>query len=151
MDGSHIDQKLSEFTRLSRERGLSITHQRLAVYRELLASGEHPDAETIYKSIHEKYPTISLATVYKALDTLLELGVITMVKSTDGIMRFDANTDPHHHLVCVRCGKLVDIGSEELGPLPALRSRLKGFKVINYSIEVEGICAECQAKGQSTS
>ena len=76
-------------------KGLKVTHQRIVVYQVLLTSKNHPTADQIYDSIKESYPSISLATVYKTLDTLAENQLINKVSTPQGTMRYDARIENH--------------------------------------------------------
>src|SRR5689334_17413991 len=104
-----IDAQLTRFIEASRERKAPVTPQRLAIFRALLESAEHPDADAIHKRLKGAYPTLSLGTVYKTLEMLQSLGLARAVSSPGPTRRFDGNRHPHHHLVCTRCGKLVDV------------------------------------------
>src|SRR5438105_7171914 len=112
-----IDAQLGRFTEACRERGTPVTHQRLAVYRALLESEAHPDAEALHRSLHASYPTLSLATVYKTLEMLQSLGLASAVSWPGPTRRFDGNRRPHHHLWCTRCHRLTDIALGELADI----------------------------------
>jgi Fur family peroxide stress response transcriptional regulator len=139
-----IDERLSQFTEICREHGTPVTHQRLAIFRALLESESHPDAETLHKSLHGSHPTLSLGTVYKTLEMLQSLGMATAVSSPGPTRRFDGNQHPHHHLWCTRCRRLTDVELEERADI-ALPGGL-GFQVTDVSIQFNGICAQCSAQ-----
>ncbi len=120
---------------------LPLTHQRLAVYERLAASHDHPSAEALYTALKPDYPSLSLATVYKTLQTLLDLGLAAEVDSPAGSARYDALTATHHHAVCTACGRIEDVFDEELDRLPAAGP--KGFKVEGHSVHFRGLCASC--------
>jgi Fur family peroxide stress response transcriptional regulator len=123
--------------------GTKLTHQRLEIFKELAGSVDHPDAETIYKSLHGRLPTVSLDTVYRTLWKLEELGVVDTLGPRHESVRFDANTAEHHHYVCVRCGLARDFTSTELNALN-LPETVHGFgSVLSKRVEVRGICAGC--------
>src|SRR5687767_15882467 len=86
-----IDVQLGRFTEACRERGTPVTHQRLAVFRALLESESHPDAEALHRSLHGTYPTLALGTVYKTLEMLQSLGLASTVSSPGPTRRFDGN------------------------------------------------------------
>lgn len=128
-----------------RGRGLRLTHQRLEVVREIAATDEHPDVETVYRNVRERVPTISLDTVYRSLGTLAELGLIRRVTATAGPARYDANASQHHHFVCTRCGRVRDVTSpvfDVLGPHPDLP--LPGAVEL-VEVQFRGICRDCQS------
>ncbi len=137
-----VSAELERFTRACREQGKPVTHQRLAVYRALLESHAHPDADTVYRQLRPQYPALSQATVYKTIEMLEGLGLVRKVGADGPSRRFDANRHPHHHLRCERCHSLTDI---ELDPGPAvdLPAGL-GFEVTEVTIQFSGICARCR-------
>jgi Fur family peroxide stress response transcriptional regulator len=139
-----IDTQLTRFTEACRERGVPVTHQRLAVFRALLESASHPDAEALHTNLRGVYPTLSLGTVYKTLEMLQSLGLARAVSSPEPLRRFDANQHPHHHLWCTRCRRLADIELDGLADItlpPAL-----GFQVTDLTIQFNGVCATCRAQ-----
>lgn len=137
-----IDAQLDRFTAACRDRGTPVTHQRLAIFRALLETESHPDADAIHKSLIGAYPTLSLGTVYKTLEMLQSLGLARAVSSPGSSRRFDGNRHPHHHLWCTRCGRLTDVDLDELADI-ALPDGL-GFQVTDVSIQFNGICADCK-------
>lgn len=139
-----IDASLSRFTEVCRERGTPVTHQRLAVFRALLESESHPDAETLHKGLRSTHPTLSLGTVYKTLEMLQSLGLASAVSSPGPTRRFDGNQHPHHHLWCKRCRRLTDVELEELTDI-TLPGEL-GFQVSEVTIQFSGICGPCAAR-----
>lgn len=90
-----VQERLDGFVRSCKVQGVRATHQRIEILRELASSEEHPDAETVYKGVQQRIPTISLDTVYRALRLLEEKGVISRVGCTRDRARYDANTDQH--------------------------------------------------------
>ena len=139
---SALDRRVDELVRRCRESGLNVTPQRLAVYRALLESDDHPSPETLYQRVRKTMPTLSLATIYKALEALERLGVVEQVATSSDTKRFDANDEHHHHLVCTRCQKVVDLYDERFDALAAPR-QLAGFVVQTLSVQVKGVCASC--------
>ncbi len=139
----HAETLLRDFPSRCRALGLAVTHQRTLIYRELLATGEHPTPESVYERVRQQIPSISLGTVYKNIKTFLDAGLVREVSLHHGTQRLDPNTEPHHHLVCTRCRRIFDLPASAVEP-PKLKSRLKsGFRVEKTSIELLGSCAEC--------
>ena len=127
-----------------------LTHQRLAVYEELAARKDHPSAESLYDALKKSYPSLSLATVYKTLQILHDMGMVSRVPSQVAQARYDACMAVHHHAVCVSCGKIVDVFDPKLDAV-AVPSR-PGFKVAGHSVHFHGCCAKCaKAAGSKTS
>ena len=79
-----------------------MTHQRLEIFREVASTIEHPDADTVFRAVQRRMPTVSLDTVYRTLWMLHDLGLVTTLGPQRNGVRFDANLERHHHYVCVR-------------------------------------------------
>ena len=138
-----IDACLRGFTDACRDRGTPVTHQRLAVFRALLMSHAHPDAEALHRGLRAAYPTLSLGTVYKTLEMLQLLGLAHVVSTPGLTRRFDGNQAPHHHLWCIRCRRLMDVELDALADIAPPAGL--GFQVKGFTIQFNGICANCRA------
>jgi Fur family peroxide stress response transcriptional regulator len=141
--GEELERRLERFQATAREKGIKLTHQRLEIFREVASSLEHPDAEAIYNALHPRLPTVSLDTVYRTLWLLNDLGLVATLGPRRESVRFDANTKPHHHYICVRCGMARDFESEDLDGIPVPESVGKFGSVISRHVEVRGICEKC--------
>jgi Fur family transcriptional regulator, peroxide stress response regulator len=141
---------IDRFIQICKEANLNITPQRIVIYRELAELRGHPDAETIYRRVKKQFPSISLATVYKTLDTFVRIGLLSPFRSGSGSTRYDTNLEEHHHLVCIDCDTVIDVNHESLTQLPVHRLPLSGFKIINHQVEIKGICSDCQRKRAAT-
>lgn len=130
-----------EVRALFRARRVPLTHQRLAVYEELSGRHDHPSAEALHESLKKAYPSLSLATVYKTLQTLHAMGMVARVDSPTAQARYDAIVDTHHHAVCGACGRIEDLFDRRLDALPAPRA--PGFVVKGHSVHFHGLCAKC--------
>lgn len=139
---ARLDQKANWFIDRCKELGMKITPQRVAIYKELSMSFEHPSAEEIYNKIKGYYPNVSLTTVYRTLETFEKMGIISVVNTLYNAARYDANLEPHNHLICVRCKKVQDLYDESLNNLTIKKS--KDYKILGYNILVKGVCTECQ-------
>ncbi|NBO65066.1 MAG: transcriptional repressor [Acidobacteria bacterium] len=123
--------------------GSHMTRQREAVYSCLRRSGHHPTAEELYLGVKRELPRISLGTVYKNLEALVNCGLATKVTAGDGAARYEVRTDHHYHSRCLTCGAMVDLEPEAELVLPGLVPVAPGFKVAQYRVEVIGYCKEC--------
>lgn len=124
--------------------GQRYTEQRAAVYRCLIATETHPTADDVFTSVRRDLPDISLATVYKALETLVGCGLAVKLTYGDGSARYDGRTDPHHHARCLVCGAVLDVpGRVDLNTLRGV-GPVAGFSVEGYRLELIGYCAGCQ-------
>lgn len=134
-----------DFVARCRAAGLSVTHQRLAIFEAVMAnSNRHPSAEIIYQTVRERYPTISFNTIYKNLETLEELGIVVKVNPLYNEARYDADVRPHHHLICRQCKTIVDVHDKKLDSVPAPEEAGNGFRVENWTVQFTGLCAGCQ-------
>jgi len=140
-DAKSLARRMDDLLRRCREAGMNVTPQRMAIYRALLESEDHPTPELLFERVRPKMPALSLATIYKSLDALQRLGVAHRV-SVGGRKRYDANVDRHHHLVCTRCSKVVDVEDEALDAVAPPR-RLGGFVAHTVSVQVLGLCVAC--------
>lgn len=135
---------MDKIINLFKEKKLKLTPQRLAVYNYLMNTNEHPSAETIYKALQPDYPTMSLATVYKAIKTLVEVGLIQELNVGEGNFRYDGNTCPHPHIQCVKCGIVNDLINFPLQYLNEEASKHSDFKqILSNQIYFYGICKDC--------
>lgn len=124
---------------------MKVTPQRLAVYKELLRSEDHPTPEMLFKAVQRAMPSLSLATIYKSLDALEKLGLIQAVEIDSDSRRYDANMNRHHHLVCARCRNVTDFYDEALDAVVPSQ-RMKGFIPQSITVKVIGLCASCSAQ-----
>lgn len=126
--------------------GLRLTGPRLAIYRALLKKGLHPSAEDVYRLLAPDLPSLSRDTVYRTLATFEEAGLIRKFPSGDGVFRYDALMDPHHHFICSRCLKIVDVSLKETGPV-RIPDSLRSLGVIEtVQMEFRGICLSCASR-----
>ncbi len=137
-------RKLALLEAISHERSLPVTVQRRVVLDALLSREDHPTVDQLYEDVKERMPGVSRTTIYRALETLVDLGLARRTNHFEASARFDGNTDHHHHLVCRSCNRVADIDHPSLSKiaLPSLGGI--GFEVIDYSIHLEGLCADCQ-------
>ena len=146
-----IEHRIAAFAELCRRNGVKVTHQRLEVFRELIGSREHPDAETVFAGVRARVPSISRDTVYRTLAFLEGEGFIRRAETLGGPARFDANTDRHHHFTCTVCGAIKDFQSPALDRLP-IPSTVKAFGTVESAqVQVRGVCSACLGrKGKAT-
>jgi Fur family ferric uptake transcriptional regulator len=128
-----------------RESGYRVTAQRLVIAEALSGAGRHLSAEEVLAEAGERLPNVSLPTVYSALDVLEDAGVVRRVAAGRGPALYDAGTvPPHHHLVCRRCGAVVDLKAD-VRLDPALEgATLAGFAPEGAEVVVRGVCAACR-------
>ncbi|CUQ07665.1 transcriptional repressor [Clostridium baratii] len=135
---------MNNITAIFKEKKLKLTPQRLAVYKYLMSTSEHPSAEVIYKAIQEDFPTMSLATVYKALKTLVEVGLVQELNVGEGNFRYDGNADSHPHIQCVSCGRVDDLMNLSFEHLNSEVEKNSDYKVLSNQTYFYGLCKDCQ-------
>lgn len=131
------------------ERGYKMTPQRKQILQIFVEHPEHLSAEDVYGILREQDSEIGLATVYRALDLLSKLGILVQIDFGDGCARYELNTaDPtvhhHHHLICVKCKKVIEFEEDLLDNLEATISKKSGFQILNHEVKFFGYCKDCQ-------
>jgi len=142
-DGSQL---LEEFRRYLREHGLPVTAQREQVAEAVLDSRGHLSVEEIEQQLRERGLHIGKATVYRTLDILSKSGMITERDFGEGFRRYErVPGHPHHeHLICTRCGKVIEFTNDRLERLKALVAEEYGFQHHHHRLDIYGVCRECQ-------
>lgn len=137
---------MKELIEKYREKGFKLTPQRLAMLKFLDGNTSHPTAEDIYRHIKTEYPTMSFATVYNTLQALRNRGEILEITIDPQKKHYDFNTKPHHHIVCLDCGKINDIFEDYSGALRLPQKIEKEFKFAGNHINFYGVCRQCQKR-----
>lgn len=114
----------------------------LEALKELM--GTHPTPNEVYEHIHEKYPTISLATVFRVLAGEVEEGEAQRVYAPDSTLRYEYGTRKHYHVSCRKCGKVEDVDMPYLHGIEKTAEALNGFAVEKHIVEFIGLCPECK-------
>jgi Fur family peroxide stress response transcriptional regulator len=125
-------------------RSFKRTPQRLAILEHLGGNKLHPSAEDIFRSVTKKNPSMSFATVYNTLNTLVQAGALRELTIDPDRKRYDPDTSDHHHLICLTCKKVVDIPAAI--PVDIPRGVASDFTVTGSHIEFYGVCAPCRRK-----
>ena len=123
--------------------GHRFTSQRAEVFRALSDSAAHPTADEIFTSVRIAIPDISLATVYKALETLVSCGLARKLFCGTGPARYDHRTDAHHHARCISCGAVLDVEGCHRDMVMGSVAVVDGFEVLDYRLELIGYCRTC--------
>jgi Fe2+ or Zn2+ uptake regulation protein len=133
----------TELALLFRASGLKVTPQRECIFRVLHGNDVHPTAESVYAAATAAMPSISLKTVYQTLNDLAQMGEIQHLDFGTGSSRFDPNIEPHHHLVCIRCGKVRDLSADFTG-VHVPQGKRHGFLVGSPDVVFRGLCEICR-------
>ena len=127
----------------ARPRRLHRTAQRARLLEVLRASEQHPTAAQLHRALHGEFPRLSLGTVYRNLDVLVDQGEIDVVPAPSGVLRYDGNRAPHHHFSCEACGGILDIELPAPRRLAARLARERALRVRKIRIEFIGLCSAC--------
>jgi Fur family peroxide stress response transcriptional regulator len=142
-----VSRKLDALQRECRARSLPVTVQRRAVVEELTRHGSHPTVDELFAVVRQRLPGISRTTVYRILETLVEIGIADRVLHTGATVRYDARTEEHHHFSCDACDRVFDL--EDLGiPSPKVpKSDTDGVVEIHgITVYLRGHCPDCRRK-----
>jgi Fe2+ or Zn2+ uptake regulation protein len=135
-----------------RDRGLRLTGPRHAVLEVVRGTESHPTAEEVHRLVRRRLPGVSLGTVYRNLRLLVGEGLLNELPGPHA--RFDANTRAHHHFMCERCGRIIDVDAALAEPharaLSAGVAARTGFSITDHRIELFGRCRECQGQSSGT-
>ena len=134
-----------------KKKGYKLTPQRRSIVDTIIDNeGQHLTAEEIYDKVKKSCPEIGLATVYRTILLLEELGVISRLELNDGCSRYEIlhsnETHRHHHLICNICHKVLEVQDDLLEDLEVDIQNRYRFKILDHSVKFYGICDECQKK-----
>jgi Fur family peroxide stress response transcriptional regulator len=120
----------------------------MTVLKILAASEGHPSVERVYEQIKPDFPMTSLATVYKTVTLLKEMGEVLELGFGDGSNRYDGNKPyPHPRLICTQCGAIKDLEVSGLSDVPRQVAQDTGYRIVSHRLDFFGICPKCQAEG----
>lgn len=120
------------------------TRQRSAIMDILTKADRHPTADEVFEQARHAIPGISLGTVYRLLSSMVKDGTVKLLTTGHGPRHYDASTRPHHHIVCIRCGRVDDVPGLLL---PGLREQVEartGYAITDAHIRWEGRCPACR-------
>ena len=120
------------------------TKQRQAVLEVVRGSTEHPDAAHVFDAVKQIVPSISLGTVYRSLEALVEEGHLIQVQQPGQATRYDARLEDHAHFMCDACGQVFDVLIELPDLVGLVSAKLEGFHVKEARVEFHGTCRRCQ-------
>lgn len=136
----------STFEASCKAAGLKVTPQRLAVYRELVNSKEHPSAMSVWQGVRNVFPNISLDTVNRTLLTLAQIGAAYIVEGSGDVKRFDAQCDDHQHFKCVKCKRIIDLDEVSFGNIEVPKELSQKYEILRKTVYIEGFCDLCRKK-----
>ncbi|RGY99310.1 transcriptional repressor [Clostridium sp. AM58-1XD] len=127
-------------------KNLKYSRQRESIKTCLMARRDHPTADALYMSIREEYPNISLGTVYRNLNLLVELGEIQKLCCGDGADHFDGDISPHYHFICRECGSVSDLSMDISNDMNLLAARHTDGHIDSHITYFYGTCKDCLSK-----
>ena len=142
-------ERLGKFRSVCAEHGIAVTHQRQVLYETMQSMYGHPSPEEVFASVKQRIPSISLATVYKNIHLFVQSGVFRELSIHHGTLRVEMNKHPHHHMVCSICKKVTDLPEADemqLGLQEPPDILPGGFMVERISMDVIGVCPDCQRR-----
>lgn len=126
--------------------GLRNTHQRYKVLEVFLRNEGHLTVDELHDIVKKKHPEISHSTTFRSIKIIEEAGLASKIRGSDGVFRFEHlyKHSQHGHLVCLKCGKIIEFDNSEIIKLQNKAAIIKGFKPLRYGSKVSGICKNCQ-------
>jgi Fur family transcriptional regulator, peroxide stress response regulator len=144
-----IQEKMHRFGELCHEQGVPLTVQRRTILESLALREDHPTADQVFEDVTSRLPGLSRTTVYRVLETLVQLGVIHKATHLGSAARYDPNTERHHHLTCLSCHKVIDVEDGPVEKVELPKSQTRGFEIMDYSVHFKGYCPECSRKAKN--
>ena len=122
---------------------LKHSKQRDSIKAYLASTTAHPTADTVYLHVREEFPHISLGTVYRNLNLLADIGEAIKITTPDGADRFDGNTEPHYHVLCTKCGSVIDLEMESLTSINKIAEDHFPGTIESHTALFFGVCENC--------
>jgi Fur family ferric uptake transcriptional regulator len=143
-----ISDPIEVLNRYIAEKGLKSTRQRNLIVESFFAAGGHLNVEELLARVREQDRKVSAATVYRTMKLLTECGLAQPRHFGDGQTRYETAGDHHDHLICTRCGHIVEFENDEIERLQLAVAKRHGFQVTSHKMELYGLCGKCK-KGRA--
>jgi Fur family ferric uptake transcriptional regulator len=139
-------EKEERLSRYMAEHGLKSTRQRSMIIDSFFALGGHLSVEELWSRVRQEDTKVSVATVYRTMKLLSDCGLAHARNFGDGQTRYEAavGRDHHDHLICTRCGQIIEFENNRIEQLQEAVARSHGFKVLSHKMELYGLCVDCQ-------
>jgi Fur family peroxide stress response transcriptional regulator len=135
---------LESFKIKCKDNRLRITPQRIAIYEILQGDDGHPSADDVYKKIKHRFPNISFDTVNRTLLSFVDSGIIKLTESYNRQKRFDPDIENHHHLSCIKCGKIIDFTEKDFDQIKIPKTIQDKYDIQGKRVVLEFICDKCK-------
>jgi Fur family peroxide stress response transcriptional regulator len=132
-----------DVTELLSEKALKVTPQRVAVMEFLRGNTSHPSVDDVYQQVRKRFPSISRATIYNTVTTLVDAGLLQEILIQQEKTHVDWNVDRHHHFQCLKCGTVKDIDYDAVTAEQVSR-QVAGHLVTGVKVVMEGVCQSCR-------
>lgn len=146
MSPAEKQERMDHFFAAHRESGLPVTTQRRAVFEAIQDRTDHPTAEQLYRAVRAELPQVSRMTVHRILVTFVSLGLVAKTCHPGSAARFDPKVHQHHHLVCLNCGRIIDVEDPRLNRIPWPEVKVHEFQIHDYNVHFTGRCGRCRQK-----
>ena len=136
------------FRQYLKEKGLLYSKQREQILAAFIKTRNHPTVDDLYNSVKKKHPKIGLATVYRTMKVICDCGLASEVDFADGVSRFERKYrhQHHHHLVCIKCGKVIEVTSNQIESLQKKLAKQHNFASTRDTMKIFGLCSKCKNK-----
>jgi Fur family ferric uptake transcriptional regulator len=132
-----------------RAAGRRLTAQRRLILQVLEESDEHLDADALYERVRARDPDVSLATVYRTLAVLKEIGLVEEHRLGEGHGHYEAvHDEPHYHFTCLRCGKVIEFDTPLMAQIEQELVEQEGVRIVSIHLHVSGTCAQCKGTAE---
>ncbi|MCK5113565.1 MAG: transcriptional repressor [Phycisphaerae bacterium] len=123
-----------------------MTKQRRIILEQMQTPNRHLTADEVYLRVRERIPNISMGTVYRNLELLVQSGKIKRLSMGGGAKQYDGGAHRHYHVRCVECGRVSDVSAGAFGDMNvAAAVGVEGFDIIDHELEFTGVCSKCQS------
>jgi Fur family transcriptional regulator, peroxide stress response regulator len=143
MSPTEKQKRMDRFFAAHRESGLPVTSQRRAVFEAIQDRTDHPTAEQLYRAVRDQLPQVSRMTVHRILAAFVSLDLVARTCHPGSAARFDPKVHQHHHLVCMKCGRIIDIEDSRLNRIRWPAVKAGEFQIQDYNIYFRGRCGRC--------
>jgi Fur family transcriptional regulator, peroxide stress response regulator len=126
------------------------SRQRASILELLRQTESHPTADLLYQKLKKKFPSLSLGTVYRNLNILVEQGLVEKLPFGSTYDRYEAIKNPHYHLVCQACGSVDDFDMACYTEINQQAQKMSSFHILRHRIDFFGTCEKCQSKNKKS-